>query len=627
MSTDVILRAFLLPSAPLLRSAATSQLPVTAPKRGCAISAGSDHSVIPLDAATAVGFALFGCSSILKVLRRRHRLRRRERRARWQTRCSATSDWREFRKRLAAAEQSSSGADEGEGQGLDEGRIWQPARRKFRARPAASVQSSSGAVEGEAKDQKIYAVDAEGDAAWAGWTSLVEQGSVLLASPGDHFALENQQYIKAVVLIISHSDEEGDVGIVLNRPSRLTTEDFGFEEPHWKVWFGGGDVSDLQVELKGVSPKLRCLHGLERLAMSSREVIDGLFIVDFDEARKAVEAGVAERGDFVTFVGCSNWKPGELQQLADSRLASIYSSANSVLTRAYINSTAWTLATTSKEALFECLRVYEDLAVFEENRGELDDGISKWRNLYDMLGPEFKEAVDNGYEADESQIDDLLRRWIGRSLIAPIGYDADDSGRRAIALRMGDSPTFASIDGLRPGRILYASPQLWILGKPWGPAAVEAWDFNLAGMPPSQYLNRAVLLLLEGEVGKDVPSKLVLLNGPRLKDDSSEVYYGGPDIDESAFREFGSRIRRIGDVNTVGCTVLEDGLLEALVQAGALQVADAHITAEALLDNATEYRWELAGGKLDSISDIRAAALADVQRERWFKKFCEFPCV
>merc|ERR1711971_619094 len=226
------------------------------------------------------------------------------------------------------------------------------------------------------------------------------------ASPGEHFALDQQQFVKSIILITEHT-EKGDVGLLLNRPTRLTTEDLGFGKPAWKVWFGGGSEGDMRVELQKTL-KLVCIHGLERLALSSKKIFKGIFVVDFNEAKKAVEAGVAQRGDFITFVGSCHWPAGQLQHELDG------------LTESGKKDRKWTLASTSKEALLECLRVYQDVIEFRENEGEMDYGISKWQRLYELLGGEFAASVA---VASEIQVDDILKRWTDRNLVEPLGYD------------------------------------------------------------------------------------------------------------------------------------------------------------------------------------------------------------
>merc|ERR1712232_1349675 len=73
---------------------------------------------------------------------------------------------------------------------------------------------------------------------WAYPTPLIEQGSVLLSEPGCRFGFRQQYFQKAVILLIDHRPDF-DMGLVLNRPTAITTAQLGVPGPSWLLCFGG----------------------------------------------------------------------------------------------------------------------------------------------------------------------------------------------------------------------------------------------------------------------------------------------------------------------------------------------------------------------------------------------------
>lgn len=56
---------------------------------------------------------------------------------------------------------------------------------------------------------------------WCHPTATVEVGGLLIATPNAHRILENEAAWQVVIFIIRH-DEDGTIGVVLNRPTALT---------------------------------------------------------------------------------------------------------------------------------------------------------------------------------------------------------------------------------------------------------------------------------------------------------------------------------------------------------------------------------------------------------------------
>eukprot|EP00930_Biecheleria_cincta_P014314 TRINITY_DN12371_c0_g1_i2.p1 TRINITY_DN12371_c0_g1~~TRINITY_DN12371_c0_g1_i2.p1 ORF type:complete len:346 (-),score=36.45 TRINITY_DN12371_c0_g1_i2:32-1069(-) len=173
---------------------------------------------------------------------------------------------------------------------------------------------------------------------WAYQTDLLEEGSLLVSVPGDYWAIRRQYFCKAVFFVIKHTPEF-TAAVVLNRPTGLTTRDIservdradfekritndilglvgmGANAEEWKVWFGG-DGEGLESWGEGVSPKYICLHTLSRFSECSRQVIRGIYIIQFDKARELVRNGQATQDDFMLIAGYTGWGPGQLQSELD----------------------------------------------------------------------------------------------------------------------------------------------------------------------------------------------------------------------------------------------------------------------------------------------------------------------
>jgi len=127
-------------------------------------------------------------------------------------------------------------------------------------------------------------------------------GRLLVAMP----ALDDPNFARAVVFLIDH-DEEGALGVVLNRASDVPVDDavdtFGDLVSHPGVLFGGGPVEPTALVAIGRSRR--------SAARSDTTIVDGIQLVDLDE--DPVLAGV-ELEQVRLFAGYAGWAPGQLEQ-------------------------------------------------------------------------------------------------------------------------------------------------------------------------------------------------------------------------------------------------------------------------------------------------------------------------
>jgi len=133
-------------------------------------------------------------------------------------------------------------------------------------------------------------------------TKEIQNGSILISEP----YLGDPNFERSVVVICQH-DQEGTVGLVLNRISALHLSD---------VVEVNGEVFDMALAVGGpMQPNT--LHYIHRLAQlpEAQPISEGLYWGgDFEELTKMLNQGEVGQDDIRFFVGYSGWSPGQLQE-------------------------------------------------------------------------------------------------------------------------------------------------------------------------------------------------------------------------------------------------------------------------------------------------------------------------
>jgi len=509
----------------------------------------------------------------LLKLTRRHRQRSRGKPRSWTSlRASGEDaplgdeeDWRDFRAKLVQAELSRGGEDGGE------------------------EEATKNATEG-----------------WAYVSPLIEQGSILLSTPSDHFAINQQYFHKNVIFLVEHSDTFTR-GVILNRPTAYSTSDLEDSVPNftkegiddWNVWCGG-DCQGINERGTGRELVYSVIHGLEHLAARSQRIIRGVYSIELADAKALVAAGEADKDDFLLLVGYCGWAPGQLQSELD-------------------RGDSWTMAAADQQTVLGELRTAQAALrkrIADATRGEVftagevGDGLATWERLYSALGPKFQGSLTEFKATGDSEhTDEMLRRWINRCLI-PNRY----SPEKLPAARVAEIALNSTGSGseLKAGTILRGSPTAWILGKP-----AEHEMFETRRFVPGQYFHKAVGLLIR-DYDEGSPALVALVNGPVVSEDSDgPLLWGGPASTGEVRVNSGD-----GAVRVSGFTLLLPGTLELLMDLGALEVAPG-VDIETLLRAPVEERWQVAGGTIDTLADARTAQLGDVQRRKWYQRFLE----
>lgn len=133
-----------------------------------------------------------------------------------------------------------------------------------------------------------------------------EKGRVLIAEPflpGDYFS-------RSTVLLVQSTDE-GDVGFILNKPTKLRIKDLfkGFPDFDAHAFLGGPVSND----------KLFFLHTLGEKIHDSLHIIENLYWSgDFGQLIALIRAGLVEEEEVRIFLGYSGWSAGQLAaEIAD----------------------------------------------------------------------------------------------------------------------------------------------------------------------------------------------------------------------------------------------------------------------------------------------------------------------
>ncbi|CAK0834713.1 unnamed protein product, partial [Prorocentrum cordatum] len=484
--------------------------------------------------------------------------------------------------------------------------------------PACAGEGESGGVRrgGEPADWREFRArlvlrevppERRGGAGWVHEASLIEQGSLLLASAGAAFELDQQYFHKAVVLLVQHGDD-GDVGLVLNRPTAFTADSLGLTcgagAPGWNVWFGGPSQG---AGCEARHQRLFCLHTLDALADLSCSVIPGVFLIDVGRATQLVADGEAEADEFMLLWGCCVWGPGQLQRELDQGDSWTLAAAEQSAFLGQLRDVQASLRAMLDERPFSFVDEVLRSAAAEAPAVSLEDlgnGVREWQRLYAALGTQFEILSESEGGGAPSHGDEMLNAWTRRCLLQGPAAGAEPArARAALAGRQR-----------RTGALLRGSCTAWLLGGPLSEAGRPLR--RPLGFSPATYMHKAVLMLLR-EAREGQQAVLALLNGPRV---SADAFFGGTS------KVGGSDVLRVEQGETSfpllrGVVVLAPGVLEELLAAGALEPSDASV--QEVLDADIEARWAVAGGTVGSLAEARLAAAGDVQLRAWYGRFLQ----
>ncbi|MFC2086744.1 YqgE/AlgH family protein [Bacteroidota bacterium] len=128
-----------------------------------------------------------------------------------------------------------------------------------------------------------------------------QKGCLLISEP-----FLQDSYFKRSVILLTEYNEEGAVGFVLNKPSKITIneviEDFPEVDNELTI---GGPVATNTVHF---------CHSYGDLIPNSVHVINNLFWGgDFDVVKKLFESNIIDKNQIRFFIGYSGWAPDQLK--------------------------------------------------------------------------------------------------------------------------------------------------------------------------------------------------------------------------------------------------------------------------------------------------------------------------
>ncbi|MDR0699663.1 MAG: YqgE/AlgH family protein [Tannerella sp.] len=130
---------------------------------------------------------------------------------------------------------------------------------------------------------------------------LPEKGKILISEP----FLRDMYFQRAVVLLVEHN-EQGSMGLVLNKKTNLCVNDFfeGFENaPRIPIYLGGPVSSD----------RLFFIHSFGNIIPGSLRINDNLYFDgDFEVLRHCLSGDKAVNDKIKFFLGYSGWTKNQL---------------------------------------------------------------------------------------------------------------------------------------------------------------------------------------------------------------------------------------------------------------------------------------------------------------------------
>lgn len=131
----------------------------------------------------------------------------------------------------------------------------------------------------------------------------ITAGKLLLSEP----FMFDENFKRTVVLVCSNDNENGTVGLILNKGINIRLQDVIEDFPHFKgkVFLGGPVGTDT----------IQFIHSLGDELEGSRKLNDNLYWGgNFKHLMVMISEGKVQPEDVSFYLGYSGWEPGQLQQ-------------------------------------------------------------------------------------------------------------------------------------------------------------------------------------------------------------------------------------------------------------------------------------------------------------------------
>lgn len=131
----------------------------------------------------------------------------------------------------------------------------------------------------------------------------IEKGQLLLSEP----FMPDENFRRTVVLVCDHNDENGTVGLIVNRPVNLSLQDVVQDFPDFKApLFLGGPVG---------TDTLQFIHTLGHLIDDSVHIKDNIYWGgNFEQLKKLILLEKVSARDIRFYIGYSGWGIGQLEE-------------------------------------------------------------------------------------------------------------------------------------------------------------------------------------------------------------------------------------------------------------------------------------------------------------------------
>lgn len=131
----------------------------------------------------------------------------------------------------------------------------------------------------------------------------VHTGSLLVAEP----FMEESNFRRSVILITDHTQDEGTVGFIINKPLKISISELVEDFPEFdSIAYYGGPVS---------TNTIHYIHNVGPLLDGSTEISNGVYWGgDFEKLKFLISQELIKPDNIRFYIGYAGWSAGQLLQ-------------------------------------------------------------------------------------------------------------------------------------------------------------------------------------------------------------------------------------------------------------------------------------------------------------------------
>jgi len=137
---------------------------------------------------------------------------------------------------------------------------------------------------------------------------VIKKGDILVSEP---YSLD-PHFKRTVVYLVDHTEKEGSIGFILNKPTNLAVHEVlaNFPEFDSYIYYGGPVAND----------NVYYVHTIGHILDDSIEVQPGVFWGgDFKKLKFLIESGMVKPYQIRFYLGYSGWSEGQLKEELDGK--------------------------------------------------------------------------------------------------------------------------------------------------------------------------------------------------------------------------------------------------------------------------------------------------------------------